>query len=128
MPRKREPIAPEDVENEIEIAVELAPQKAICGHVNRHSFGVDGKPDNPTCFLEAGHTPPHKGKHLRRNYRYDRVGKKFVSVFVGDVEEIAEWHDGAGEVPTSFPPEIPAKTLAEEDFGENAKAILAGLS
>ncbi len=62
-------------------------KKEVCGHINKHSFGVDGKPDNPVCFLKPGHDGLHRGKHFRRTFRYEKSGKQFLAVPVEDVEE-----------------------------------------
>lgn len=107
MPRKREEL----------------PDNA-CGHVNKHSFGIDGKPDNMKCHLPKGHDGPHKGAHVRRVYDRKYVQKRLVDKTYKDVEEESEWLDGAGEYPTTFPAEIKPPSLAEQEFGVEAKIIL----
>lgn len=35
----------------------------LCGHINRHSNGVDGKPDNLACEKPLGHSGNHGAMH-----------------------------------------------------------------
>ena len=37
-----------------------------CGHINKHSHGVKGKPDNLKCTLEKGHSGDHSADHFER--------------------------------------------------------------
>jgi hypothetical protein len=39
------------------------PKAEKCGHINRHSIGVDGKPDNLECTLDSGHPGAHSAPH-----------------------------------------------------------------
>jgi len=99
----------------------------LCGHVNRHSAGVDGLPDNMECFLLKGHEGLHRGKHMTRFVTHKVEKKKIVAELETLRETESEWSDGAS-IPVSAIPvvEIKPKTLAEQEFGDFAKTVLAG--
>lgn len=85
--------------------------KHVCGHVNEHSLGIDGKPDKPKCDLPSGHNGSHSGVH-KQNIPYEEaefingIERVIKRVRVEDVR--SEWGDMAGipadKIPT--PPEI----------------------
>jgi hypothetical protein len=108
-------------------AANLEPE--LCGHVNRHSMGVDGLPDNMTCFRPKGHDGLHRGKHLVRFTVHQKDGKRIIGEVVRqELVQESEWSDGAGIPFEDTPPvvEIKPKSLAEQEFGEFAKTVLGG--
>lgn len=102
----------------------------LCGHINRHSLGVDGLPDNMSCILPKGHPGAHRGRHLVRRTVHQVEKKHIVGEKVtSEKEEESEWLDGAG-IPVDEAPavvEIKPKTLAEQEFGVNAKTVMSGM-
>jgi hypothetical protein len=100
----------------------------LCGHVNKHSLGLDSLPDNMTCFLPPGHEGPHRGKHKTRFVTYKFKDRKVVEKNEEIRDAESEWLDEAN-VPVDFDKpvrEIKPKSLAEQEFGEHAKEILGG--
>lgn len=100
----------------------------VCGHVNRHSVGVDGQLDNIKCYLPTGHAGPHRGKHMQRFSHHVVEKKHIVAEPYEDKEVESEWLDGAGVPvdPTVSSGEIKPKSLAEQEFGDYAKSVLGG--
>ena len=43
--------------------VKPEPEEELCGHINRHSYGPDGKLDNLKCTLPKGHPGNHRALH-----------------------------------------------------------------
>ena len=41
-----------------------------CDHVNKHSYGIDGNPDNLKCTLGKGHRGDHVALHLERGTQF----------------------------------------------------------
>jgi len=106
------------------------PEIILCGHINRHSLGVDGEPDGMTCFLPKGHelneeTKLHRGRHMTRYVRHIKEGKRIVGETYEDRETESEWSDGAS-IPIGPVAEIKPKTLAEQEFGINAEIVMKG--
>ena len=123
----------EPAESREAVAYSAVPQEPPvtprCGHINRQSIGVDGQPDNCSCFLEKGHKGPHKGKHIMRTHVHKVEEKRIVGEVSTDIETEAEWLDGASVPFGETPPvkEIPPKSLAEQEFGINAASVMKGL-
>jgi hypothetical protein len=75
-----------------------AEKEKLCGHVDQHSFGPDGKFDHPKCTLESGHTGDHQGLHKMqqiKNRTYDEKGRVIETEYE-IVEVVAFWGDAAG--------------------------------
>ena len=107
-----------------------------CGHVNRHSFGMDGKPDNLACTLEKGHTGDHCAVHDERatsisgaltpeemnNYKDAIIdGKKY---YVASVNRF--WKDIAGTPANEIKPGSPGEELVQykdPEIASQAKEI-----
>ena len=97
--------------------------KETCGHINKHSYGTDGKLDNLACDLPAGHTGNHSGQHLERAKH--QIAGMTEEVFVDVEKEViangrrqiivegqrlwqglvrAEWNDQAGTLASEIVP------------------------
>lgn len=87
----------EEVKQEAETPVVVTSK--LCGHVNMHSLGVDGKLDFPTCTLDNGHSGDHYGKHrmqVEGGREYDRIYGKLIDIKYTVVEGDVWWNDAAG--------------------------------
>jgi hypothetical protein len=105
----------------------IEPEPKLCGHINRHSHGIDNKPDNLSCTMPLGHTGDHGALHKEASYSSVTVkdtdrskprptGKHNIIEY----EVFAYWNDMAGTPVDQIkpPPEIVSTTpLADEDFG-----------
>lgn len=95
-----------------------------CGHINRHSIGVDGKPDNLECTLPAGHSGPHSAPH------HEIAKQMSASLAGGSADEfepvrdeygnvlyegtpVRSWGDAAGIPPGEIVPGSPGQHLVE---------------
>lgn len=63
-----------------------APEVNFCGHVNKHSFGIDGKPDNLQCTLEKGHEGLHSALHHEE-------GTQLSGMLDTSEQETFEWNE-----------------------------------
>lgn len=88
---------------------------AICGHINRHSYGADGKLDNLKCTLEKGHDGLHQAEHyeVATQLSASYEGGEFRSTIVDGKEVyeatvVRQWSDAAG---------IPAKEISPGNPG-----------
>lgn len=68
----------------LEPAPERAKESKKCGHVNKQSYGLDGKLDNLRCALEKGHSGDHFAKHEELHEGVELEAEAF-------------WGDAAGE-------------------------------
>lgn len=109
MPSKKQDPATEEIDTSVpkppEVAqeAEVVKKPAVCGHVDMHSFGPDGKHDHPACVLPAGHTGDHYAKHQQKVERerfYERETGKLLKIEYDTLEVDAWWGDAAG-VPAS---------------------------
>lgn len=97
MPRKKK-------SEELSQVSEMEPvvvKEEKCGHINRHAFGVDGKPLPLACDLPKGHQGNHHA-HYKKNqpeYVYGEKGR-VVKVIQNVVDGETFWQNGAG-VPVS---------------------------
>ena len=74
---------------ELLVAAPAADAPGVCGHINRHSYGINGELDNISCTLPAGHSGDHGAPHLERDY-----GEGGAVTWEG--ERWADWTDMAG--------------------------------
>lgn len=106
-----------------------------CGHVNKHSRGVDGKPDNLECHLEAGHSGPHEAYHFESTTQLspmltEEEQNKFEIVEKDDGKTYYEgkllrhWTDMAGTPTNEIIPGSPGVQLENADhlFGVDSSA------
>lgn len=95
-----------------------------CGHINRHSVGVDGKPDNLECTLPAGHSGPHSAPHheVAKQMSASLAGNsadQFEPVVdqLGNVlyegNPVRYWTDAAGVPANEIVPASPGQHLVE---------------
>lgn len=113
---------------------------AKCGHVNLHSYGPDGKPDNLECTLDAGHSGPHSAPHYEIAYSMSgSLGEGEADAFVPKTDEqgrvylegspVRHWEDMAGIPAKDIQPDSPGKQLVQspEMFPEKQAEELAAL-
>jgi hypothetical protein len=93
-------------------------KKELCGHINRHSTGTDGKLDNVKCDLEKGHSGNHSGVHKELEKTVDTKvinGEEVTTTRYDEVDTRRGWNDMAGtpvsEIPV--PPEPKQPTMLE---------------
>jgi hypothetical protein len=95
----------------------------ICGHVNRHSFGVDGKPDNLQCTLPKGHDGLHSAQHYEGGTQLSgMLSADDLEAFVWNEETeryegiiLRHWNDMAGIPAKDIKPAKPGETLLNAD-------------
>src|SRR3990167_7257259 len=70
---------------------------SLCGHVNKHYYGLNGKLEDLTCTLEGGHTGDHSALHRRKvgTPVTDEKGR-VISTTYEEVETLGAWNDAAG--------------------------------
>lgn len=125
MPRKaptKKPVAsaPNPEQGQVAAAPPPAHAPEVCGHVNRHSVGLDKKLDNMSCDLRPGHHGDHEGWHTEYQ-RHDETrivkGEEETFAVYEAVDIRRQWSDAAGipvaEIPPPPPPEQP--TMAALD-------------
>lgn len=101
----------------------------VCGHINRHSIGMDGVLDNLACERELGHDGDHGAWHYEIHFGpslRDEVNPRIMHPqinFEGDVW--GEWSDMAGTPVSEIKPEpirkkpgIHDAVIASGDFWE----------
>jgi hypothetical protein len=79
--------------------VVIEPTKVVCGHINRHSLGPNGKPDNLSCTMKPGHSGPHSAMHYEKNYfpaEHKKGGEIMEPKLDYEGEIIRHWADQAG--------------------------------
>lgn len=97
---------------------------AKCKHVNRHSYGIDGKLDNLECVLEEGHDGLHEAPHYEvatqlsgtldeeDTSTFNVVTDKNGNVYYeGTVTR--RWSDAAGVPAKDIKPESPGVHLVQ---------------
>ena len=90
---------------EVEEVAESAP---VCGHINRHSRGPDGKPDNLSCTLAPG----HKGDHGAIHEEYRFYGEGMPRETEPKPNNWRFWLEIAGTPPEEIVPDrIPVKKV-----------------
>lgn len=90
-------------------------EKELCQSVDRHSIGVDGKPDNVKCILPEGHAGDHKGVHQKRVEKrkiYDQVYGKHIDTEYEVIETDVYWNNAA---------EVPAKDIVKQPLQSRNK-------
>ena len=99
---------------------EKVKKPALCGHVNRHSLGVNNKLDNLKCDLKNGHSGDHSGVHTELQRAEDTQiinGEEVIKVTYEKVDVRRGWTAMAGtpvsEMPV--PPEPKPATLMDID-------------
>lgn len=100
-------------EKELEKTIDL------CGHINRHSYGVDGKPDELSCDLPLGHEGNHGAWHYEEGTQLssmltDDESQKFEVKYMDDDGKPLyagtirrEWNDMAGIPANEIKPNTP---------------------
>ena len=102
-------------------------KEKVCGHINRHSYGVDGKLDNLACVLPTGHRGDHSAPHVEESITHMREKTGRITGEIRDKKTVtAFWGDMAGtpvdQIPV--PKEIKPPSMAELEFGaEGAKSL-----
>jgi hypothetical protein len=99
---------------------------AKCGHVNKHSLGVDRKPDNLACTLEKGHEGNHSALHFESSTqlspmlseaeqnKYNIIdGDDGKTYYEGYIER--HWTDDAGIPASEIKPRSPGEQLINAD-------------
>lgn len=87
-----------------------------CGHVNRHSLGLDNQPDSLACARDSGHDGLHGAAHL-----------EFVESTAAAAETIGrkryerkkvyrEWSDMAGIPVSQIQPQVSNTLSPEKQF------------
>jgi hypothetical protein len=110
--------AAETIDQLAEEAEKRTPVPVLCGHVDMHSFGPDGKPDHPACELEPGHAGDHSAKHQQKVERerfYERETGKLLKIEYDVIETEIHWSDAAG-VPAKdiTPGKLPSRNKKSE--------------
>lgn len=99
----------------------------LCGHINRHSYGVNGKLDNLSCEKEKGHEGNHGAWHFERHYGpalQDDINPRIYHPQLSwEGDRWTEWNDDAGTpVELIKPKPLPRKPgimdnyVASDDF------------
>ncbi len=115
---------------------ELVELYGACGHVNLHSFGVDGEQDDLACERPKGHLGNHGADHLQRSRQLgEALSPKMITKFkvvnhpdTGErlyYEGIiwSEWGDEAGTPADEIFPTKPGETMiAQQDSLSDALA------
>jgi hypothetical protein len=123
--KKTQPEADAAVATQTAGAAQTEAQKesalAACGHVNRHSIGLDKKPDNVACDLPKGHGGDHEGEHEEYVKEYDtRIenGIEITRTILVAVKRRVQWGDMAGipfsQIPRPLPPAPPTVANLEK--------------
>jgi hypothetical protein len=110
-----------------EVIKEVVQEVELCGHINRHSYGIDGQLDNLACDLPKGHAGDHSAMHKEVNVSHMRdVNRKVTGEIRNEYKVRAYWGDAAGIPVGQLPPtpEIQPPTMLELEFGKDvAKQI-----
>lgn len=105
---------------------EIMSSAGKCGHINRHSRGVRGAPDNLACTKDRGHDGNHGAEH--DEYAMSDVGeievggKRFTHVRVW-----REWGNAAGIEPGKIIPEVLEPKPQDTERAELIKNLVGGL-
>ena len=78
------------------VTAQPEPEVKYCGHINRHSIGAGGEPDNLACDLPEGHEGNHSAVHQEIHYLKGKV--------IFDDYGRVEWTDAAGTPPELIVP------------------------
>ena len=122
-PRKEVVKPVEPVEETQALVEEQKKTPEICGHVNRHSYGVDRELDNITCDLPKGHDGDHSAMHdeLQKTENVKIVdGTEVVSVTYETIQQRRGWTDMAG-TPVS---QITPGTVEQPSLEEVEKRVM----
>lgn len=105
---------------------ELVELYGVCGHINRHSFGVDGEPDNLACERPKAHLGNHGADQLQRSRNLGEalspsMTASFKPVLHKETGERlyyegkiwSEWGDLAGTPADEIVPMKPGETMIE---------------
>jgi len=112
------------------------PEVELCGHINRHSLGLDGKPDNLACTLPKGHTGNHSAEHYEvatqvSGMLEDVQSMEFNQLPDGKMEitTLREWGDMAGIPAKDIVPARPGVELLNADhlFGVESNQRISDL-
>lgn len=97
--------------------VNESPTPNNCGHINRHSIGLDRKPDNVACDKPKGHNGDHEGEHEEYIKFYETTienGVEITRVKLVAEKRRVQWGDMAGipfdKIPRPAP--LPPPTLS----------------
>ena len=94
------------------IAQAIEEIRAKCGHINRHSLGIKGMPDDLACELDPGHPGNHKAMHME--YVPDDKGDTIISKRPHLLKKVErEWSDMAGTPAKDIMPGVLEKTPEE---------------
>jgi hypothetical protein len=126
MAPKNKPVVEEPVEevleetsnDEVEVVQEPVieepikePEPQVCGHVNRHSYGTDGKLQPLSCDLAPKHEGDHHARHIRNvkdEPETDAKGRVVKQTYHTEEAE-TWWKDAAGK---------PAHLIPEGEIGQ----------
>jgi hypothetical protein len=105
--KSHQALAAEDEPQEVVVEPKTVVKPTVCGHVNKHSLGPDGKPDNLSCTLDPGHSGPHAAEHYEVHYfkAEHRKGGRVLRPkrdYEGPV--LRHWADEAGTPPDQIEP------------------------
>lgn len=98
------------------------PEVKLCGHINRHSIGADGKPDNLACTLPEGHVGLHQAPHYEIATQISGMldadeSMQFTQRTDGLLEGtiMRSWNDQAGIPADQIKPRTPGQHLVSAD-------------
>jgi hypothetical protein len=104
---------------------------AKCGHINKHAYGVDGKPIDLKCELEEGHTGNHRAMHKQKTtkisatlsaedaLKFKQVEENGKTYYVAELP--VEWNDMAGTPVDEIVPGSPGVQVIQSDFAQPAQ-------
>lgn len=98
------------------------PQDNLCGHINRHSYGADGKLDNLSCTRAKGHDGDHGAMHYEVHhappYRDEFNSRIVKSEVMAEGEQWTAWLDIAGTPVGEIKPDLTSIDLSSQPFQE----------
>jgi len=100
-----------------------------CGHINRHSIGLDRKLDNLECDLPQGHEGNHQGNHKEYQKTEDVKivnGEETITIRYKEVEVRRGWTDMAGTPVSEIPVPDPVKQPTLQDLEDRMKVLEEG--
>lgn len=98
------------------------PQDNLCGHINRHSYGADGKLDNLSCTLPKGHDGLHSALHYERKFGQpyrDEVNPRIIrNDVMEEGEYLVDWRNEAGTPANEIVPDMSTIDVSRQPFQE----------
>ena len=126
MPTKKHVIVPELAKEGTPSVSEKPAETGKCGHLTRHSHGIDGKHDNLACTREPGHDGNHGAEHL------ELVESPVGTIEIGRKKYVKkniyrEWSDVAGTPVSQIPLQPIPRTASEQQKMDLAKMVFGDL-